>query len=255
MAAAILAAAGAMALTAAAAGAETIYSSIPTPLPGNFASIGFEATSTAEFGGEVSFVGTARKNPKVSVVMSSWTCENGNISEHNCTTAGKSSYQWPITFGIYEVGPGGSVGAKIGAGSKTFKIPYRPSENDKKCTGELLGAWYDTRDKQCFSALAFKLSLPLKVAKLPEKAIITVAFDTQTYGAHPTGESGPENSLNVAIAEPEEHIVTTGTPGETYVSSTYNEMYCGSSADLGTFAAAGACWEGFQPIFAVSASS
>jgi hypothetical protein len=56
----------------------TIYSSIPKKLPGNVASLGYEATQTKEFGDHVRFTtGSKRKVREVSVVLSSWGCENG----------------------------------------------------------------------------------------------------------------------------------------------------------------------------------
>ncbi len=49
-----------IALTPAAARTEVIYSSIPTTLPTNLPSIGYEATGTAEFGDAVGLAGTSR---------------------------------------------------------------------------------------------------------------------------------------------------------------------------------------------------
>ncbi|MBI2356983.1 hypothetical protein HYV12_02970 [Candidatus Dojkabacteria bacterium] len=49
------------------AASAVVYNSIPDPLPGNVPSLGFEATSTSEFGGQVSLVGTERVNSLIQL--------------------------------------------------------------------------------------------------------------------------------------------------------------------------------------------
>jgi len=44
-----------------------IYDGIPTSYPGNFVSLGFQATSTDEFGDHIQFAGTERKLGSVVV--------------------------------------------------------------------------------------------------------------------------------------------------------------------------------------------
>src|ERR1017187_5121824 len=77
----ILAATALLAVVAGTAGAEVVYNNVPSSLPGNFASIGFGATSSSEFGGQVRLAGKARKHPTVTVVMSSWGCLTGNVAK------------------------------------------------------------------------------------------------------------------------------------------------------------------------------
>src|SRR6204780_1367720 len=125
---------------AASAGAEVIYSNAASPLPGNVVSEAFEATQTGQFGGAVEFAGTARKTTSVSVVMSSWGCQSGSwTGTPECKTTVGAKFTWPITLDINELGPGGSVGPLIASSTKTFAIAYRPSQNNKKCTGEAAG--------------------------------------------------------------------------------------------------------------------
>jgi hypothetical protein len=257
----------ATALSAAGAGVasaapETIYTNIPAKFPGNFASIGNEAYAMKEFGGLVQFGGVARKNPLLVVAMSSWACQTGNWYEKTCATEKGAKFEWPVTFSVYQVGPGNSVGPKIAAGSRVFKMPYRPS-GSPKCTGAQEGEWYAMG--RCFHGKAFKISLPLKVAKLPSQAIVSVSYDTSTQGPNPVGTapcSGtsagcPYDSLNVAIVEPSEGGATVGAdPTEdVYVNSTYSEMFC-TSGTPGTFGPAScpAFWEGAQAALTVKAS-
>src|ERR1700686_4504252 len=87
LAAAMLLATGAAAMNAGAANAsEVVYNNIPSPLPGNFASFGNEAYSLSEFGGLIELAGTPRKNPKVTVAMSSWACQSGGVYQDTCET-------------------------------------------------------------------------------------------------------------------------------------------------------------------------
>jgi hypothetical protein len=260
---AALVVAGFMALTAVAANAsEVIYSNIPATLPGNFASYGNEAYSHAEFGGQIEFAGAARKNPKVTIAMSSWACQSGAWNTNDCVTGAGAKFAWPITVNVYEVGPEGSVGAKLASGSKTFKMPYRPSASPK-CTGGQAGEWYGKGS--CWHGKAFKISMSLKAAKLPTNAIVSVSYNTTDYGPNPIGTTACNSSsagcfydsLNVAVIEPEEGPPTIGAdPTDAIYVNTTNSAETCESGTLGVFGPAkcAAFWEGAQPALAVSAS-
>jgi hypothetical protein len=87
LATAAFAAAALFAVTASAASAvEVIYSDLPAVKPGNVVSQGFEATQTSSLGGQVEFGATARKNPTVTVIMSSWACQSGTWYGKNCVS-------------------------------------------------------------------------------------------------------------------------------------------------------------------------
>lgn len=264
--AATLAAAAILAIAAGAASAsEVVYNNIPSPLPGNLASVGNEAYSMSEIGGQVEFQGTARKNPTIVVAMSSWACQEGTWSAHNCITAPGAKYAVPVTFSVYAVGPEDAVGAKLATGSKTFKMPYRPSANNKKKCVAGSGKWYQASSKTCFNGKAFKITLPLKVAHLPEQVIVSVSYNTTHDGYAPIGETACNSeeqgcfydSLNVGLTEPSEGGATIGKdPTEAvYLNSTYTEMFC-EGGTPGSFAPA-TCkgfWEGDQPSFEIKAS-
>jgi hypothetical protein len=261
----MLAATAVLAVVAGAASAEqtVVYNNIPSPFPGNFASVGNEAYSMTEFGGQVEFGGTARKNPTVVVAMSSWACQSGNWYEKTCVSEKGSKFEVPVTFSVYSVGGGNAVGSLLARASKTFKMPYRPS-GSPKCTGEQAGSWYGMG--KCFHGKAFKIALPLKVVKLPSKAIVSVSYDTSHHGPSPIGEAAPcygtsagcpYDSLNVALIEPSEGGATVGAQptGDVYVNSTYSEMFC-AGGSAGTFGPAScpAFWEGDQAGITVKAS-
>jgi hypothetical protein len=266
LAAALLLATAFSALTAGMASAGVLYNNIPKTLPANFASIGFEATSTAELGGEVELTKASAKHAQsltVSAVMSSWTCQNGSWSADNCETTPGATFQWPITVKLYSVGAGGEPGALLGEQTQEFAIPYRPSASPQ-CKGSLAGTWWSTAGKgkhvthACSNGIASLVTFsPVTVAPpVPKQLIVSLAYNTATYGAHPTGVEGPENSLNVALSESWEGTLSKGSdPTEgLYANSNWSEMYCGSSTSLGTFSFTGTCWGpegGYQPVFKV----
>ncbi|MGP0100516.1 MAG: hypothetical protein ACLPUT_02705 [Solirubrobacteraceae bacterium] len=245
MAAALLATTAVAALAAGTASAEVVYNNVPSPLPGNFASIGLAATSTTEFGGEVELAGSARKNPTVTVVMSSWACQSGGWSEDNCQTPKPTKgFRVPVTLRVYEVG---ELTTPIATKTKTFKMSYRPSASPK-CTGEYAGTWYDEASKECFNGYAFPISIKLKLQRLPKKAIVTVSYPT----------SGPSDSLNVAVSEPSEGTLSVGSDPveEWFANSTWSEMYCPGAKDVGKLGpeeGAGCQGVNYQPVIAISA--
>jgi len=267
LAAALLACGALTAIAASGASAKTVYDNIPKTLPANFASIGFEATSTSELGGEVELTKVSAKkaeNLSVTAVMSSWACESGSWSADDCTTTPGATFSWPITLKLYGVGGGGEPVGPIAEETQTFAIPYRPSASPQ-CRGELAGTWWSTAGRgkhqthSCSNGIASAITFaPVRVAApTPKQLIVSLAYNTETYGAEPTGEEGPENSLNVALSESWEGTLSRGSqPTEgLYANSKWNEMYCGSSSSLGTFAFTGTCWGpegGYQPVIKVS---
>jgi hypothetical protein len=248
---------------------EIIYNNIVSPLPGNYASQAFEATSTAEYGGEVEFGATARKHAIVTVAMSAWACQQGNMSENNCATPKpKQKFKWPLTLSVYNVGPGDTVGSKLIAKTRTFGMPYRPSQSVACAEKGSPGAWMDEATKECFHGKAFTLSFHLGMkAPLPAKAIVSLANNTSNYGEKPTGGKEACNSsaagcyydsLNFAVVEPAEKALTVGSdPTESqFVNSNWAEMYCGKTESLNMFAPSGVCpawYEGDQPAIKVEA--
>jgi hypothetical protein len=244
-----LALAAVFAATSSAAGAaEVIYNDLETPKPGNVVSLGFEATQTSSFGGQVEFGGSARNNPTVAVIMSSWACQTGTWVAQNCKSEKGAKFEWPISFTVNAVGPGDTVGALLGSGSKMAKIPYRPSAS-AKCTGESAGAWYHMGE--CFNGKAARVALPLKIANLPSKAIITISYNTSDYGTTPQGpqpcnsepQGCPYDSLNVGTQDGFGN--PAGTPPSVGAFPAPDTAYVNGAPE--------AEWTGFQPQFEVKA--
>jgi hypothetical protein len=272
LAAALLAATAVMVVASGSASATLtpIYNNSPAKLPGNFASLGFECCQVSQFGGEVSFLapptGKVWKNPSITVVLSSWACEKGTVTGENCSTVKGAKFAWPITFSVYEVGPGNSVGAKIAAGSKVFKIPYRPSVSAICNQLPEPGGWYDSKEGTCYHGFATKITFALKVAKLPANVIISFAYNTSDYGAetqrpkpcNSEPQGCPYDSLNVAYHEKGEagnapSVGSNPDPEEVYIASTYSALFCAPATASGSFEPSGPCWNEEQPVMKVRA--
>jgi hypothetical protein len=265
---------GMLALTASAGAKTVVYNNIVEPLPGNFASEAFEATQTSEYGGELELAGSYRSHPKITVAMSAWGCQEGGVFTGETCQEPKPArkFKWPLTLNIYEVGPGGAVGAKLASETHTFSMPYRPPSS-RTCTeaGDE-GAWYDAAQpgsaaiEKCFHGIAFLVHFkPQLATPLPNDVIVSVAYNTSNYGEHPVGAAACQStaagcyydSLNVALIEPAEGGATVGhDPTESqYINSEYSEEYCGDAADTKAFGPTpGTCWEGDQPAIQVEAS-
>jgi hypothetical protein len=257
LATAIVAAVGVLAISAGTASAGVIYNNTP-PHAKNLASLGYEATSTSEFGGLVKFAGTSRTDPTVEITMSSWACQNlqGGAA---CKTESGATFTWPITLNVYELGAGNEPGAKIASKTLDVSVPFRPSANNKSCHLTSEGVVGFT--KECFNGKEFRVKFPLEGVTLPSEAILSVAYDTSDYGAEPTHEpSVGEDSLNLGLTEPanpEEpsavapSVGSDPLPEDAFVNSTYSAMY-GGIGTVGQFTIAGE-WLGYQPVFKVTA--
>lgn len=238
-AAAALAVSAVLLTLAGAAGAYTtaaIYDSIPVATPPNVPSQPFQAQQTAEFGDHIQFAGTNRYLTTVTVLMSAH-------SKHSDYLAfSPLGWVWPITLKLYNVIPGSppSLGPVITSQTVNQPIPWRP-EHDASCPGD---SWLAS-DNQCYTGLAFKIIFDFTGLNLflPNELIWGISYNTQTWGANPTGVGGPYDSLNMGlnnIAPP-----TTGTdPNDDDVwwnTSTASLYTDGGAGGVGTFRR-DTCW-------------
>lgn len=270
LAAALLATTAIVALTSATASATVVYNNIPKRLPAGMNSWPFQAEQTSEFGGLVQFAGSARKNPTVLVGMSSWACQAGTW-QSGCVTAEGATFPEEVTLNIYEVGPENTPKLPaLKSVTLPFQMPYRPSANNKKCTGEETGLWYHKATAKipfkCFNEKAFRIAFPALGITLPSQAIISVAYNTSNYGPNPIGAAPceaevagcPYDSLNVAIRGSWElsRVPSVGSdpaPADTYLNSLTAGNYCEAPGGVGTFAVSQNCWNEEQPAIEVKA--
>lgn len=255
-----------------------VYSSIPSTLPGNVSSLGFEATATQEFGDRVQLIEPAflgRGVPpvpgtveirKITVVMSSWGCQTGSWVTNNCVTASGATFQHPITLNLYADGAPGSLlpGALLRTKTQSFAIPYRPSTS-ASCAG---GGWAQTTlvrggppVTNCYSGIATKITFNFEPAiTLPKTVIWGIAYNTSHYGASPIGQSAAcytssggcgYDSLNVGAASFNPVVGTDVDPNGAYWNTGHAPFYCdGGAGGAGTFRLddGANCWTGYRPM-------
>jgi hypothetical protein len=249
---------------ASAASQSVVYNNIPSPMPSNVASIGYEATSTSEFGSQVNLDGTARKNPKVTVLMSSWACKSGSWFNKDCITNPGSTFTHPVTLNVYNVNDDDSVGSLIKSDTDTFTMPYRPTADDGtncNAANDSAGEWWD--GSKCVNGKAFKISFDLDNMTLPDEVIISVAYNTSDYGKAPLGPQAckstpqgcPYDSLNVGTNPAPSVGTSEPSNDDAYLSSTWAGYYCDSGVSgTGTFRLDSGCWTGYLPAIKVEAS-
>jgi hypothetical protein len=256
---AVCAAVTALAATAATARANTtIYRSTVEPRPGNLPSDGFEATSTSEFGDEVTFAHHARRLKTVTVTMSSWGCQVGSWNLNNCSTHPGAKFSVPITLRLYPAPAGTTPGSPFLSVTKTFRIPYRPSASPK-CTGPFAGEWF-LKHHGCFNGKAANITFNLSSLHLhlPNTLVWSVAYNTTHYGYSPIGESAacftspggcPYDSLNVGLG-PSVKVGSKPDPDTVFQSTTWAGALCDGTPTLGVFnldSPTSACWAGYVP--------
>lgn len=185
---------------------SVVYNAIPSPLPPNMASLGFQATQTSEFGDYVQLAGTDRSLKTVTVTMSDWAL----ASDYPALPA--AGWTHPITVNIYTVVPGvplNTKGSLLGTVTQNIAIPWRPAA-DLTCAG---GTAWRASDNACYNGFAFNATFDMSSLNvtLPNSVIVGVAYNTQSYGTAPIGTNGPYNSLNVGV----EGSATVGTDANT----------------------------------------
>jgi hypothetical protein len=236
------------------------YGVVDCPKP----SLGFEATSTNEFGDEVELAGTARKLVSLSVLFASFACESGHWNTNDCTTTPGHTFTHSITANIYAAQDCSGTpcpGTQLATVTHTFTIPYRPSKDAVKCTGALApsgdaGKWFNPVSgvsglcqNQISTVLTFNFPLPL--ITLPDNVIWTVAFNTSTAGYTPIapvnppcGAGGcPYDSLNVGAQ------TFSGAP---YAGTDVNADQAFGSFGPGGLLAVDVGWTPYKPLGAIT---
>ncbi|HEV3309753.1 MAG TPA: hypothetical protein VG815_04470 [Chloroflexota bacterium] len=214
------------------ASSTVIYTSIPSPLPDNLPSLGFQSAHTSEFGNQVNFGGSDRVLDTVTVTLSSQACQTGGGS--TCVTTPGATFSEPVTFNIYNpptTGPGGTYpapGSMIATQTTTFNIPYRPSA-DPACGNNGWGA-------SCSPGVATNITLDFTslAVTLPDSVVYGIVYNTQTFGPNPYEVGGPYDSLNVALSQDPTDLTTGSDPNPGTVFWNTNIMdntgYCDSGA-------------------------
>lgn len=250
---------------------DVIYDSIPAEYPGSFPSLGYEATSTDEFGDHIAFAGTSRSLNTVDVSLTGWACENDGtrLNTEACVSTPGSSFNHPITLNLYEVDSSGgdpAPGALIASVTELFDIPYRPSWDAVNCTasGETPatdvpfgGKWYDPVLGVCVHGYAFNITFDFTALaiSLPDEVIFGIAYNTADHGATPIGVPGPYNSLNVSLTTDLPSIGTDVEAGTVFWDTSFGPFYCdGGAGGTDTFRRDADCWASYKPVIRFNAN-
>lgn len=213
-------------IVAASANADVVFDNIPSPLAGNYPSLGYEATSTQEFGNQITLAGGARLATSAVFTMSSWAKKSEHPGIGTATT-----FDHDITLNIYASGPGNTVGALLGTKTQTFSILYRP---------EVFG----------FNGIAQNIEFDLSslALNLPDTFIYGVAYNTQNHGYTPNGTPGPWNSLNYGLVATAPSVGTDVDADDVFWNTSHGPFYTdGGAGGVGTFRQDTA-WSGFVPM-------
>ncbi|MDB5180085.1 MAG: hypothetical protein JWN12_717 [Candidatus Saccharibacteria bacterium] len=212
-----------------------VYRGIPATQSANYPSLGYEATSTKEFGDRLTLAGSGRHLDTVTVSLSSWACQTGTWSTNDCVSAVGATFAHPVTVNLYAVNPDGTVDTLITTKTQTVNALYRPSADPTHCSGTDLGKWYDAATATCNNGKAFNVDFDFtaNAAVLPTDVIATVAYDTSTFGVHPIGSTGPYDSLNVSLPTSGPSTGTDYNTDTMYWDTTYPGYSGGLISDAG----------------------
>jgi hypothetical protein len=216
------------------AASNVVYNAVPSPLPPNVASVGYEATSTSEFGDYVHLAGTNRSLNKVTVTMSDWALYSDYASDVRYS-GNSATWSHPITVNVYSdhLGVSGAPDTLLATKTQNVTIPWRPVA-ETTC-----GTAWKAPNGQCYNGYAFNATFDLSSlnATLTNNVIVGVAYDTADYGHSPIGMPGPYNSLNVGA--PSLQAVSVGSDDNTdnvFWNTSFAAFYGdGGTAGVGIF--------------------
>jgi hypothetical protein len=194
---------------------SVLYSNLPSPQPWNLPSQAYEATSTYEFGGLISFAGPNYSIDGATVAMSNWALKSDWDK-----TGDSTGYHVPLTLNLYGVGAGNTVGALLASDTVDAFIPWRP-----EATGCDNANGYDPGDGGCYHGFLAPVSFTFDNVIVPQQVIFGLAFNTTDYGPNPTHVQGPYDSLNMALSPATPSIGSNPFPDTAYVNSVWGGFY------------------------------
>jgi hypothetical protein len=214
----------------AARASSLLYSSTPSPLPGNLDSLGFEEASTLEFGDIVSLNGITST---FSLTSFSVTLSNWSVASDFPTFGTAAGYDVALTLNLYEVNVGNEVGSLIATTSTTALISWRPEPDQ---TGTCFGNDYMDSNGDCWSGSLSQVTFNLGGLVVPKTLIWGLAFDTETAGYNPTGISAPSNGLKVALLTGLPIVGADPLADSVYWATTVDAFYSdGGAGGVGIF--------------------
>ena len=251
--------------SAAFADGVVLYSNIPssmqlppTPPPASFLySDGYEAQGVSEFGGLIQFQGSGSAYTLLSatVGMSDYALASnfedyidGALTAPTGYAIDSSGFYVPMTLTVYNVGAGnyppgsgGATGAPT-AGSPIYSeqidafIPWRPVGNSSCPYVYDQYGWQDTSGN-CHNGALSTVTFALPGVTVSARAIWSLSFSTTDSGASPTtGFDGPDDSLNIQLAEGSPEVGSNPLPDTVYLDASngwsYNDNGAGGLNDF-----------------------
>jgi hypothetical protein len=216
--------------------ASPVYNAVPGTLPPNVASVGYEATSTSEFG---DYVHLSSTNPNrllnaVTITMSDWALYSDYSTDFRYS-GNTATWSHPITVNVYSnhLDGNGAPDHILASKTQNVAIPWRPASAG--CTDAT--AW--NSGGSCYHGLAFNATFDLtsSAVTLPNDVIVGVAFNTADYGTAPMGVAGPYNSLNVGVPDGQTASVGTDDSADhVFWNTSYAPFYSdGGTGGVGIF--------------------
>ncbi|MEJ0018594.1 MAG: hypothetical protein WDN25_18945 [Acetobacteraceae bacterium] len=173
-----------------AASAATIYDSIPSPLPPNLPSQGYQCCSASEVGDAIHFSGTERSLTTVTLTMSSWALA-ADYPLLSPTGFNGPPDADPVQHSRNRLDPDRRPGHRK-PDDQCVDPVAAPGIRADAATGFLSGRKLLQWPRQ-------NVTFDFTGTGVPDDIIYGLSFNTQSYGATPTGVPGPYNSLNFAL--------------------------------------------------------
>ena len=192
--------------------AVTVYNNIPNPTPLNVFSQGVQSYAFNELGDGFTLAAKSSTLGTVTVIMQSWACQHGmgiggGPGSSACVTLPGATYAMPVTVNVYSVVTGTSLegvagssapGKLLATATQTFNMPYRPSSDFVHCPASAAVSggyyeWYDSTTQTCQNGIDFPIAFNLSrlQVELPSQIIVTISYNTSSYGPTPYGTSEP----------------------------------------------------------------
>jgi len=216
--------------------AVPIYSNLPATLPPSLPSLGYQATSTTEFGDHIQFAAGPRKLDSVTITMVDWAM---------ASTYGSSApgYQHNLTFNIYNYVNDTVAGPLIATTTQSAFIPWRPEADT---TGTCLSGTWLASNGNCYNGSAFNVVFDFSGQNviMPNGIVFGLSYNTQSYGSTPIGQPGPYNSLNYGLVATAPSVGTDVNPDSVFWNTSYPGFL--TTGTPGTFGA-DTGWTGYAP--------
>ena len=195
--------------------AALVYSNLPATTPPNVPSLGYQATSTSEFGDHVQLAAGGRGLNTVTVMMSSWAL----ASDYGSSDPG---FEHDLTFSLYNYTGDAAAGSLIAAKTITTVVPWRPAA-DPTCAG---GTGWRAGDGNCYNGYAFNVVFDFSAdgIVLPDELVFGLSFNTQSYGDNPTGTEGGFNSLNFGLVAAAPSVGTDVDPDSVFWNTSHQPL-------------------------------